>query len=215
MIIAIDGPAGAGKSTVARELARRLGLVYLDTGAMYRAVTFTALDRRIDPEDGKACGLLAEELDLSFDAEGHILIDGQAGEPAIRGSAVTRGVSQISAHPEVRRAVVRKQRALARRHGLVAEGRDTTSVVFPEADHKFFLTATESERASRRAREEGRVHEVEAVRSEIERRDHLDSSRAHSPLTKASDATLVDSDGLDVDGVVERMLEHVQRSAGA
>ena len=210
MIIAIDGPAGAGKSTVAREVARALGLAYLDTGAMYRAVTLAALARGIDPADGEACARLARELELTFDDGGRILVDGWPGEPAIRSAEVSRSVSAVSAHPGVRRAVVSAQRALAARQGLVAEGRDTTTVVFPAADHKFFLTASESERARRRARELGEEHRVGAVRAEIERRDRLDSTRAHSPLTRAPDAELVDTDGRSVAEVVERILELVR-----
>jgi cytidylate kinase len=210
MIIAIDGPAGAGKSTVAREVARALGLAYLDTGAMYRAVTLAALERGIDPADGEACGALASELDLTFDAGGRIHLDGRPGEPAIRSSEVSRSVSTVSAHPAVRRAIVSAQRALAARQSLVAEGRDTTTVVFPAADHKFFLTASESERARRRARELGEEHRVGAVQGEIERRDRLDSTRAHSPLVRAPDAELVDTDGLGVAQVVERILELVR-----
>jgi cytidylate kinase len=208
MIIAIDGPAGAGKSTVAREVARALGLAYLDTGAMYRAVTLAALERGIDPADGEACGALASELDLTFDAGGRIHLDGRPGEPAIRSSEVSRSVSTVSAHPAVRRAIVSAQRALAARQSLVAEGRDTTTVVFPAADHKFFLTASESERARRRERELGEEHRV--VQGEIERRDRLDSTRAHSPLVRAPDAELVDTDGLGVAQVVERILELVR-----
>jgi cytidylate kinase len=210
MIIAIDGPAGAGKSTVAREVARALGLAYLDTGAMYRAVTLAALERGIDPADGEACGRLARELSLTFDEDGRIRIDGRPGEPDIRSAEVSRSVSAVSAHPAVRRAVVSAQRALAARQSLVAEGRDTTTVVFPLADHKFFLTASESERARRRARELGEEHRLGAVREEIERRDRLDSTRAYSPLTRAPDAELVETDGLGVAEVVERILELVR-----
>jgi len=210
MIIAIDGPAGAGKSTVAREVARALGLTYLDTGAMYRAVTLAALEGGVDPVDGEACGRLASELDLTFDEAGHVRIDGRPAEPAIRGAEVTRTVSSVSAHPQVRRAVVAKQRALAASRGLVAEGRDTTTVVFPQADHKFFLTASESERARRRARELGQEGRLTAVRAELERRDRLDSSRAHSPLVRAPDAVLVETDGLSIGEVVERILALVR-----
>ena len=147
MIIAIDGPAGSGKNTVARALAARLGLAFLDTGAMYRAVTLTVLGRGVDPGDGEACGRVAQDLDLTFDSEGRILIEGQPGEPSIRGSQVDQEVSKVAAHPAVRRAVVPKQRRIAAQaipgdgksagEGIVAEGRDTTTVVFPDADHKF------------------------------------------------------------------------------
>ena len=211
MIIAIDGPAGSGKSTVARALAAHLGLTFLDTGAMYRAVTLTVLGRGLDPGDAQACGLVAEELDLGFDREGRILIDGHPGEPRIRGSEVEREVSRVAAHPAVRRAVVPKQRRIATDGtsaggGVVAEGRDTTTVVFPEADHKFFLIASLSERARRRARQEDPPQPVAEVQAEIERRDHLDSTRAHSPLVLAADAEQIDTEGLSVEQVVQLIL---------
>lgn len=206
MIIAIDGPAGAGKSTVARELARVLGITYLDTGAMYRAVTLSALERGVDPADAEACGALARALELAFDEHSRILIDGVPGEPAIRSERVTTRVSQVSAHPGVREAVVARQRALADQRDLVAEGRDTTTVVFPEAEHKFFLTADEAERARRRARELGEPGAVEDVRRSMSERDRLDSTRAHSPLRQDPDAVRIDTDGLDVQSVVRRIL---------
>lgn len=214
MIIAIDGPAGAGKSSVARELARVLGITYLDTGAMYRAVTLCALERAIDPADGEACGRLAHALHLDFDAEGRIRIDGLEGEPAIRSESVTSAVSRVSAHPAVRRAIVARQRELARARDIVAEGRDTTTVVFPQAEHKFFLTAGEGERARRRALEQGRPGEVEAVRRSMGERDRLDSTREHSPLRQDPGAVRIDTDPLDVAGVVARILAVLAERAG-
>jgi cytidylate kinase len=211
MIIAIDGPAGAGKSTVARGVARELGLSFLDTGAMYRAVTLVVIQRGIDPARGEDCGRVARELALSFDAALHIQIDGQAGEPAIRGREVTAAVSTVSAHPAVRRAIVKKQRAIAAASpGLVAEGRDTTTVVFPDADHKFFLIATPKERARRRALELGTPDRAEAIQAEIERRDALDSSRTDSPLVQAQDAVVIDTTGLDAKAVIARVLSAVR-----
>ena len=223
MIIAIDGPAGSGKSTVARALAARLGLTFLDTGAMYRAVTLTVLERNLDPADGSVCGRVADELDLGFDAEGRILIGGEPGEPRIRSPRVDREVSVVAAHPEVRRAVGPKQRTIASatdptggaaaRRGVVAEGRDTTTVVFPGADHKFFLSASLDERARRRARQDGRTEQVTEVQADIERRDHLDSTRSNSPLALAVDAEQIDTDGLSVDQVVQRILDRVGSEA--
>jgi cytidylate kinase len=215
MIIAIDGPAAAGKSTVARGLARALGLAFLDTGAMYRAVTLAALRRGIDPADGQALGRLARGLALELDAEGRLHVDGEPAEPAIRRAEVTAHVSQVSAHPAVRAAIVPLQRAAAARGpGVVAEGRDIGTVVFPDAEHKFFLVASSAERARRRARQEGREGEVEALRAEIERRDRHDATRADSPLVRAPDALEVSTDGRTADEVLALLLERV-RSASA
>jgi cytidylate kinase len=216
MIIALDGPAGAGKSTLARELARALGLAFLDTGAMYRAVTLAVLERGIAPEDGAACAAVARALALDFDADGRILLDGRPGEPSIRGPEVTRAVSLVAAHAGVRTAVVARQRAIAAaagrdgRGGVVAEGRDTTTVVFPDATHKFYLSASVGERALRRARQEDALARLSEIRADIERRDRLDSSREHAPLCVAPDARRIDTDGLSVAEVLARLLTHVR-----
>ena len=210
MIVAIDGPAASGKSTVARAVAKALDLVFLDTGAMYRALTAAVLDRGIDPGDAESCARTAEDLDLTFDSQGRILVDGESGEPRIRSAPVTAAVSQVAAHTAVRRAIVPLQRKIAQGGtGAVAEGRDTTTVVFPDADHKFFLTATSAERARRRALQEGREAEVDTLRAEMERRDSLDSTRADSPLRQADDAILIDTDGRDADEVVGLVLGHI------
>jgi len=215
MIIAIDGPAGAGKSTVARSVARELGLGFLDTGALYRAVTLAVLQRVVDPLDGAACAAVARELALGFDADGRVEIDGELGEPDIRSDTVTRNVSAVSAHPQVRRAVDERQRELAasferRLGGAVVEGRDTTTVVFPGADHKFFLIASARERARRRALETGDADRLDEILRDIERRDRLDSARAHAPLRRAEDAIVVDTDGKPVPDVIAEILERVR-----
>lgn len=210
----MDGPAGAGKSTVARRVAEALGLTFLDTGAMYRAVTLAVLERRAGPDDADACAAVARDVALDFDEDGRVRIDGRSGEPEIRGAEVTDRVSVVAAHPGVRAAVVARQRELgARPPGVVAEGRDTTTVVFPDADHKFFLTATPAERARRRAAQEGTPDAFERIRAGIERRDHLDSSRASSPLVQAPDAVRIDTDGLDVERTVAAVLAHVRGAA--
>ncbi len=206
-IIAIDGPAAAGKSTVAKIVAEEVGLTFLDTGAMYRAVTLLALERGIDPLDEEACAKVARALRLTFDSRGAIQIDGRAGEPAIRSDAVTRAVSPVSAHSAVRAAVVPMQRIEAeKRGGIVAEGRDIGSVVFPDADFKFYLDASSEERARRRVLEIGTPERFDEIHAAIRHRDHLDSTRKDSPLTVAKDALVIRTDGLDAAKVAERML---------
>ena len=216
MIVAIDGPAGAGKSTVARRVAEELGLRFLDTGAMYRAVTLVVLERGLHPSDGDACATVARELVLDFDAEGDIRIGDEPGEPHIRSRTVTLNVSAVSAHPGVREAIVARQRELARRlDGVVAEGRDTTTVVFPEADFKFYLSASPEERARRRAVQEGRPDDTLEILADIRRRDRLDETRAHSPLVQAPGALPIGGDGLGVEDVVAQVLAAVRGDAEA
>lgn len=208
-VVAIDGPAGSGKSTVARAAAARLGLEVLDTGAMYRAVTLAVLDAGADPGDEAACARAAgaARIDLGL----RVLLDGRDVTEAIRGPAVTAAVSAVSAHPSVRRALVAHQRAWAEAHGgAVVEGRDIGTVVFPDAPVKVFLTASDDERARRRARDEAaadRAADVEAIRADLVRRDALDSGRATSPLVAAPDALIVDSTQRSVDEVVAVIVE--------
>jgi cytidylate kinase len=211
MIIAIDGPAASGKSTAARAVARELGLTFLDTGAMYRAVAWVVIREHRDPGDAAACGEIARRVELGFGADQRITIDGQPGEPEIRSPAVTRAVSAVSAHSAVRAAIVPLQRAEARkRGGIVAEGRDIGSVVFPDADFKFFLSASPAVRARRRAEEERAPERYSEILAEIERRDRLDSTRADSPLVRTEDALLIDTDALDARAVAARILAHVR-----
>lgn len=211
LVIAIDGPAAAGKSTVARQLAKELGLRFLDTGSMYRAITLVALRAEIDPEDAEACARIAREIVLSFDKEGHILINGVTGEPDIRSVAVSRNASAVSAHPSVRAEIVPLQRAVAERvGGVVAEGRDTTTVVFPNASVKFFLWASPAVRASRRAEQLGAPERTAEIQVKIEERDRKDSSRADSPLREAEDAIRVDTGDLDADETLRFMLSKVR-----
>jgi cytidylate kinase len=211
MIIAIDGPAAAGKSTVARAVAQALELELLDTGAMYRAVAREALAQGIDPSDAEGCARVARSIRIAFDPQGKILVDGRPGEPAIRSEAVTRAVSAVSSHSGVRAAIVPLQRARALGdRGIVAEGRDIGSVVFPDADFKFFLTASPEVRAQRRAAEMGSPGRLAEIQDEIRRRDRLDSTREDSPLVQASDAMRIDTDDLDARGVAEAILAVVR-----
>lgn len=210
LIIAIDGPAGAGKSTVARRVAGELRLPFLDTGAMYRAVTWQCLERSIDLMDGQACGRVADEIQLDFDAQGRVWVDGRPGEPEIRSRAVEAEVSRVSAHGQVREFVVEQQQRIgASGIGLVAEGRDTTTVVFPNATFKFFLWASPEARASRRALQIGESEATGKVLQEILARDAFDTGREIAPLRQAPDAIRIDADHMAADQVARAILDHV------
>jgi len=213
VIVAIDGPAASGKSTVARALARRLSAHYLDTGAMYRAVALAALRRGIDPSDEASVARLARTVKIEFvhaDASPvptAVLLDGTDVTADIRTPSVDDAVSAVARMPAVREAMVAQQRRIAASaEAIVLEGRDIGTVVFPDAEVKVFLTASSEERARRRHAEMAeRGHEVrkEEVRDGLARRDHADSSRAAAPLAPAPDATVIDTTGLSVDEVVE------------
>src|SRR4029077_7278476 len=193
MVIASDGPAGAGKSTVAKGVARALGFTYLDSGAMYRAVALAALERGIDPDDGERLGELAWELDINFDRD-TIHLDGKPVEGRIRSPEVTVAASRVSVHPQVRQAMVKRQRELIATGNYVAEGRDIGTVVSPEPPLKVFLTADEQERARRRAVDSGEP--VDEVRQAIGDRDRRDQERADSPLRRAQGAVQIDTTDL-------------------
>ena len=209
-VIAIDGPAGSGKSTVAKEVASRLGLDYLDTGAMYRAVAFAAIRRGIDPEDFDRVAELARQVDLEVGDS--VKVDGADATIEIRSPEVTRAVSVVAANPAVRTELVARQREWASAHGGgVVEGRDIGTVVFPDADVKVYLTADDRERASRRSKEMLDL-QYDQVAADIARRDHADSTRAASPLSVAPDAVVLDTTGLGVDAVVSTVLEMAERA---
>jgi cytidylate kinase len=204
-VIAIDGPAGSGKSTVARRLAERLELKYLDTGAMYRAVAFAALRRDVDPGDADAVAKLvpALEIDVTLDA---VKVDGVDATIEIRGPEVTRAVSVVAANSLVREDLRRRQRAWAEKHaGGVIEGRDIGTVVFPDAELKVYLTASPEARAGRRAQEVTDL-DYETVAADIARRDALDQGREDSPLVEASDAVTIDTTDRTIDEVVDAVL---------
>lgn len=204
MVIAIDGPAGAGKSTVARAVARALGFTYLDSGAMYRAVALAAIERGIDPDDGDRLGEMAWGLAIDFDGD-TVRLDGKPVEGRIRSPEVTIAASKISVHPQVRQAMVKRQRELIAAGNYVAEGRDIGTVVSPDSPLKVFLTAAEGERARRRAADSG--ESVGEVQEAMRDRDRRDQERADSPLRVAQDSVSIDTTDLSPDEVVERIAE--------
>jgi cytidylate kinase len=203
MVIAIDGPAGAGKSSVARGVARALGFTYLDSGAMYRCVALAALERGADLGDGAALGRLADELEIGL-REDRVELDGRDVSAAIREPRVTEAASRVSVHPPVRAAMVARQRSLIAAGRYVAEGRDIGSVVSPEAPLKVFLTASAEERARRRAAQSGE-EEAEVLAAQLER-DERDEGRDHGALRAAADAVEVDTTDLTLDEAVARVV---------
>jgi CMP/dCMP kinase len=203
MVIAIDGPAGAGKSSVARGVAAALGLTYLDSGAMYRCVALAALEAGLDLDDGEALGALARPLRIDFEGE-RVLLDGRDVSAAIREPGVTAAASRVSVHPQVREALVARQRALIAAGRYVAEGRDIGTVVSPDSPLKVFLSASEEERARRRAAQSGEPYE--AVLAAQRERDGRDREREHGALRAAADAVELDTTGVSLDEVVERVV---------
>ena len=205
IVIAIDGPAGAGKSTIAKALAKKLSLRYLDTGAMYRAVTFAALTRNLDLSNESAIAKVASECVMLIDDDS-IIIDGLDATQEIRGQKVTRAVSIVATNSLVRTELRGRQQQWVSDHGGgVVEGRDIGSVVFPDATLKVYLTASPLVRAKRRVAQSG--GDVELIAAEIAERDQRDSSRSDSPLMKTSDSVMVDTSNIDVNEVVE----HIER----
>jgi cytidylate kinase len=222
IVVAIDGPSGVGKSTVARRLARRLGVPFLDTGAMYRAIALRVLASGADPADRDAVAAIAARTDVALrgrpDGSFEVLLDGAQVEPWIRTPEVGEATSTIAAYPEVRRRLVELQRDAARRCGGVLEGRDIGTRVFPETPHKFFLDARPDVRVRRRHDEltaAGREVTMEQVRDELARRDRRDTTRADSPLTRDPSYTYVDASDLGIDEVVDRMAAAIAQRTSA
>lgn len=207
--IAIDGPAGAGKSTVAKEVAKRLGILYLDTGAMYRALAYKAIKLKVPLADEKRISGLARDTDIQFSAERRVWCDGEEVTQAIRSPEVSRGVSIVAAYPEVRKCLVELQRAEAGRRGVVMDGRDIGTHVLPRAELKIFLTATPEVRAQRRwleLKRSGREMSLADVARDMEERDRKDANRATAPLQAAPDAVILDTTGLGVEEIVTKIL---------
>ncbi|HPF18980.1 MAG: (d)CMP kinase [Eubacteriales bacterium] len=210
--IAIDGPAGAGKSTAAKRLARELSIDYIDTGAMYRAIALKLIREHVDYNDAEALKELLSETDVDF-RDGHVLLDGEIVDKDIRTSAVSRMASDSSAVLAIREKLVALQRAMGETKGLVMDGRDIGSNVLPDAEYKFYLTASVHVRACRRSLEmieKGETADLDSIEADITARDLQDSTRTHHPLTQAEDAIVVDSTNLNIGEVVEVMLGHIR-----
>ena len=205
--VAIDGPAGVGKSTVARRIAEKLGYLYIDTGAMYRAVGLWALRANVALSDMHRLEQLANEARIEFGPRsGSVLLNGEDVTEAIRAPEIAEAASKVSLVPAVRRALVAKQREIGERASVVMEGRDIGTVVFPGAPVKVYMTASDEERAQRRSQEMLDMH-YDEVAADIARRDHIDSTRRYAPLAAAPDAVVVDTTTSTVDQVVELVLQ--------
>ncbi|NLU52891.1 MAG: (d)CMP kinase [Clostridiaceae bacterium] len=220
--IAIDGPSGAGKSTMAKLLSKRLGVMYLDTGAMYRAVALKAIRMGIDTRDReKVCEILPD-LDIKIeykDGNQQVLLDGEDVSGLIRTDEVSMGASNVSAIPEVRKKLVELQQKIASNNNVVMDGRDIGTHVLPNAQVKIFLTASSSERARRRyleLQEKGLLTKTfEELKQEIEQRDYNDSNRAASPLRQAEDAVLLDTSNLSIEESVDRIISIIKEKVGS
>lgn len=215
LIIAIDGPAGSGKSTVSKIVAKRSGLLYLDTGAMYRALTLKAMRSGVNLNDAEALTKLASvtELNLEMDGPVRVLLDGQDVSGAIRTVEVTNNIKYIARVPGVRHQMVRMQREIGRRRGAVLEGRDITTVVFPDARYKFYLDADPDERARRRHKEfveSGNDIGLDEIKKDVTARDESDMKRSVGPLKKSPDAIVIDTTKLTIEQVVERILGYMR-----
>lgn len=213
--IAIDGPAGAGKSTIAKLVAKEKGFIYLDTGAMYRALAVYALKNGVDPLDEKAVDklIVGVNMDIKYiDGVQHIIVCGEDVTSKIRENHVSKAASDISAHPSVRIKLVELQREFAKNHDVVLDGRDIGTFVLPDTPYKFYLTASEEVRAMRRVKdlaERGQIVEFNTVLEEIKQRDYNDSHRQFAPLRQADDAVFIDSSEMSIDEVKDFILSKI------
>ena len=216
MKIAIDGPAGAGKSTVAKLISEKLGINYLDTGAMYRSIAYALINKGIDPEDADAVKNHLDEVDIEvkyIKRVQHMYLDGKDISKLIRTNEISMGASNVSKIPEVRLKLIEMQQEIARNFDIVMDGRDICTYVLPDADHKFFITASVDERARRRFKElpEGSNLTFEEIREDIIKRDKNDSEREFMPLKQAEDAVLVDTTHMNIDEVINFVLKEIAK----
>lgn len=211
-VIAIDGPAGAGKSTVARRLARRLNYKYLDTGAMYRTITLAVLEKDVEPGNEKEVSRVAKEIDLEFNQNSRILLNSQDVTGEIRTPRVDKNVSRVASYKGVRSAMLQLQRDMASRGEIVMDGRDIGTRVLPGAKYKFFITASLEERARRRykeVKEDNPEADFTEIKESIRKRDKADREREHSPLVRSEDAVLIDTTELTIKEVINTILVHI------
>lgn len=215
-VIAIDGPAGAGKSTIAKKLSDMIGYTYIDSGAMYRAITLKVLRENVPLNKTDLLIDIAEKTVIDF-KENCIFLDGKAVNNEIREESVNKNVSIIAAISEIRKLMVHLQREISRNKNVVMDGRDVGTVIFPEADIKFFITASVEERAERRYKEfvqKGCDVDIQDIKSQIERRDHIDSTRTDSPLKAAFDAIIIDTTGKSIEEVLDEVISNIKVKGG-
>lgn len=211
--VAIDGPSGAGKSTIAKAVAKTLGIDYIDTGAMYRAVGYKTISEKIDPQDTAAMQAMLDVTEIDF-SQGNIMLDGAVVNEEIRTDAIAKRASECSALPAVREKLVQLQRQMGQKKSVIMDGRDIGNNVLPDAEYKFFMTASAEERAQRRYEElaaKGQDVNFEQVLSDIKQRDHSDMTRKLNPLRKAPDAVEVDTTGMGIEEVTEFILKEIRK----
>lgn len=210
--IAIDGPAGSGKSTISKIIARKLSIIYLDTGAMYRGITYKALESGIEPDDVESLKKLLETTKMTFQGD-LLILDNLDRSEEIRTPIIAENVSRYAANKIIREDLVKRQKIISQNNSIIMDGRDIGTVVLPDATYKIYLTASVDERAERRYKEliaKGHKVQIEEIKEDIKQRDYNDMNRATSPLKKADDAYEIDTTGLDIDAVVEAIIQIVQ-----